>query len=222
VVGPGRVELTAAMGTTPVVMGLVLGQDRPQMPLAEDQHPVGDLGPGCEHEPFRIGIRARAPGRDFTSRRVGAPLGRRRDLQRLEDPADRRCANPVADLEQLTLDPLVSPAIVLRGEPLDERGDLGADWRPSRAVRIGPLPGDQAAVPAQKVPGVTSRCARNLPGRSRISAAITARSAQSSRGRGWVRRSTATSYRSTKISAFFDADDRPSRTSQLQSRTKMR
>jgi hypothetical protein len=23
-------------------MGLVLGQDRPQMPLAEDQHPVGD------------------------------------------------------------------------------------------------------------------------------------------------------------------------------------
>ena len=53
VVGPGRVELTAAMGTTSVVMGLVLGQDRPQMPLAEGQHPVGDLGPGREHEPFR-------------------------------------------------------------------------------------------------------------------------------------------------------------------------
>jgi hypothetical protein len=48
-------------------MGLVLGQDRPQMPLAEDQHPVGDLGPGGEHEPFRIGIRSRAPGRDFTA-----------------------------------------------------------------------------------------------------------------------------------------------------------
>jgi hypothetical protein len=40
-VGPGWVELAAAMGTTPVVMGLVLGQDGPQMPLAEDQHPVG-------------------------------------------------------------------------------------------------------------------------------------------------------------------------------------
>jgi hypothetical protein len=26
------------------------------MPLAEDKHPVGDLGPGGEHEPFRIGI----------------------------------------------------------------------------------------------------------------------------------------------------------------------
>jgi len=46
-------------------MGLVLGQDGPQVPLAEDQHPVGDLGPGGEHEPFRVGIRARAPGRDF-------------------------------------------------------------------------------------------------------------------------------------------------------------
>ncbi len=64
-VGPRRAELAAAMGTTSVVMGLVLGQDRPQMTLAEDQHPVGDLRPGREHEPFRIGIRARAPGRDF-------------------------------------------------------------------------------------------------------------------------------------------------------------
>jgi len=35
------------------------------MPLAEDQHPVGDLGPGREHEPLRIGIRARATGRDL-------------------------------------------------------------------------------------------------------------------------------------------------------------
>ncbi len=40
--------------------------------------------------------------------RVGVPLGRRRDLQRLEDPADRRCADPMAELEQLTLNPLVS------------------------------------------------------------------------------------------------------------------
>jgi len=56
VVGPGRAELAAAMGTSSVVMGLVLGQDGPQVPLAEDQHLVGDLGPGREHEPFRIGI----------------------------------------------------------------------------------------------------------------------------------------------------------------------
>jgi hypothetical protein len=35
------------------------------MPLAEDQHPVGDLGPDGENEPLRIGIRSRAPGRDL-------------------------------------------------------------------------------------------------------------------------------------------------------------
>ena len=49
-VGPGRVQLAAAMGPAPVVMGLVLGQDRPQVPLAEDQHPVRDLGPGGHPE----------------------------------------------------------------------------------------------------------------------------------------------------------------------------
>jgi hypothetical protein len=46
------------------------------MPLAEDQHPVGDLGPGCEHEPFRIGIRSRAPGRDSHGLDAGASQGR--------------------------------------------------------------------------------------------------------------------------------------------------
>jgi len=56
VVGPGRVELAAAVGASSVVVSLIVGQDRPQMPLAEDQHPVGDLRPDGEHEPFRIGI----------------------------------------------------------------------------------------------------------------------------------------------------------------------
>ena len=31
------------------------------MPFAEDQHPVGDLGPGREHETFRKGIPPRCP-----------------------------------------------------------------------------------------------------------------------------------------------------------------
>jgi hypothetical protein len=81
--------------------------------------------------------------------RVGMPHGCRRDFQGLEDPADGGCADPVADLEQLTLDPLVAPAVVLGGEPPYERGDLSADRRPSPPVRIGPLADDQAAVPAQ-------------------------------------------------------------------------
>ena len=46
VVGPGR--------AWSVVVGHILGQDRPQMPLAEGEHRVGDLGPGGEHERFRV------------------------------------------------------------------------------------------------------------------------------------------------------------------------
>jgi len=56
VVGLGRAELAAAMGSPSVVVGPVLGQDCPQMLLAEDEHPVGDLGPGGAHESFRIGV----------------------------------------------------------------------------------------------------------------------------------------------------------------------
>jgi hypothetical protein len=65
VVGSGRAELAAAMGPAPVVRGRVLLQDGPRMPLAEDQHPVGDLGPSGEHEPFRIRVRSRAAGWDL-------------------------------------------------------------------------------------------------------------------------------------------------------------
>jgi hypothetical protein len=36
VIGPRRAELAAAMRSPSVVMALVLGQDRPQMPFAED------------------------------------------------------------------------------------------------------------------------------------------------------------------------------------------
>ncbi len=67
-----RAELAAAMGSPPVVMGLVLGQDRPQVPFAEDEHPVGDLGPDSEHEPFRIRVRSRAARRDLHDLDAGA------------------------------------------------------------------------------------------------------------------------------------------------------
>src|ERR1700749_3369861 len=77
-------------------------------------------------------------------RRLGAG-----DLQGFEDPADGGCADPVAELEQLALDPLVPPAVVLGGEPLDQRGDLAAARRPSRPVRVRPPAVAQAAVPAQ-------------------------------------------------------------------------
>jgi hypothetical protein len=42
VVGLGRLHLKGAMGSPSVVVSLVPGQDRPQMSLAVDEHPVGD------------------------------------------------------------------------------------------------------------------------------------------------------------------------------------
>jgi hypothetical protein len=61
------------------------------MPLAEDQHPVSDLRPGGEHEPFRIRVRARAPGRDLHDLDTG--VGQDRVKRRGELPG------PVTDLE---------------------------------------------------------------------------------------------------------------------------
>ena len=75
-VSPGRVELAAAVRPLPVVMPGVLGQDAAQVAFTEDQHAVGDLGPGGEHEPFSIGVRARASGRDLRYLDAGPGQGR--------------------------------------------------------------------------------------------------------------------------------------------------
>jgi hypothetical protein len=72
VVGPGRPELAAAVGASPVVMPGVPGENRSQVPFAEDQHSVGDLGPGGEDEPFGVSVRARTAGRDLRCRDAGA------------------------------------------------------------------------------------------------------------------------------------------------------
>jgi hypothetical protein len=66
-------ELEAAMGAPSVVVSLVLGQDQQQMPLAEDQHAVGNFGPGGEHEPFRKSVRARTARRELYG--LGSRIG---------------------------------------------------------------------------------------------------------------------------------------------------
>jgi hypothetical protein len=70
--------------------------------------------------------------------------------------------------------------------------------------------------------GVTIRCGRQVWDSSRASAANTARSAQDRRGLLTWRRSTATSWRSTKISAFFDVELRANSPGQPTSCRKMR
>jgi hypothetical protein len=64
----------------------------------------------------------------------------------------RRMADALTRWPTLSSSPwiiLYPQPVVLGGEPFDDRGDLGADRRPSRPVRAGPLAGDQAVVPAQ-------------------------------------------------------------------------
>ena len=53
----------------------------------------------------------------------------------LENPSDGGRTDPVTELEKLVLDALILPGGVLRGEPLDQRADLGTDRR--RPVRCG-------------------------------------------------------------------------------------
>jgi hypothetical protein len=77
-------------------------------------------------------------------------------------------------------------------------------------------------VPAKQRAGVTSRLIRTDLGSSRAMAARTARSAQSSLGLGFCRRSTASSWRSISSSASFDAAERASSAIQQVRRTNIR
>jgi hypothetical protein len=55
-------------------VGLIFGQDRPQVPFAADQHPIGDLGPGGAYPPLGITV---APHRQLHPIRMigtGAPV----------------------------------------------------------------------------------------------------------------------------------------------------
>jgi hypothetical protein len=100
--------------------------------------------------------------------------------------------------------------------------------RSACAVRVGPLPHDQAPMPAQHGAGYhqavhPQRLRQEADERGEQRAVRPVR-----RGCGRVRRSTAISCRSTSStsstssSMSLDAVERPSRTSKLQSRTKVR
>ena len=93
--------------------------------------------------------------------------------------------------------------------------------RPVR-VRISPLARHQPAMPPEHGAGCHQPAHPQRSGQEADQRDEHRAVRQSSRGRGWVRRSTATSCRSTSSSMSLDAVEPPSRTSQPQSRTKMR
>jgi hypothetical protein len=70
-------------------------------------------------------------------------------IRRLQNSADGRCADAMAELAQFALDALVAPGLVLSGQLLDHRRDHPVERRATGAVRIGPLLGHKPAVPPQ-------------------------------------------------------------------------
>jgi hypothetical protein len=87
--------------------------------------------------------------RNWRQVRVGVPDRRRRYPQPPQDAADRGRSHAVPELEQLAVDSLVSPAVILSGQALDQRGHRVINGRTPNAMGIGPLLGDQATMPAQ-------------------------------------------------------------------------
>jgi hypothetical protein len=81
--------------------------------------------------------------------RVGRSQRRRRNLPPLQDPADGRRADTMAELEQLALDALVAPVLIFPGHLFDQRGNRRVDRSATGVMGVDPLLGHQAAVPAQ-------------------------------------------------------------------------
>lgn len=82
----------------------------------------------------RLGPQERPP-------RGTSPSGRGTETVFLQDPSNRAPSQPDAELDQLALDPAVSPPGVVVGQTEDERGGLLFYWwAPGRSVRIGPAP----------------------------------------------------------------------------------
>jgi hypothetical protein len=129
------------------------------------------------------------------------PTRRRIDARTAQDLPDGRRRNCHAELDELGVDPLVSPQRVLPRQADDKAGDARACRRaygPAALARVVLLfPAASLRCQASSVAGVTGKTSAQRPrGTSRHSAANQARSADSYRTRPTCRRSTAFSWRS--------------------------
>jgi hypothetical protein len=126
----------------------------------------------------------------------------------------RARAGPVSEAAQLALDAGHAPRPVFAGQAGDQLDELvvgrWSSWWPG----LGPLRGHRAAVPAQQGSRghdlVEAQLFRQRPGQRRDDGPVS----PFEPGLGFTRCGTATSWRSTSISVFFDADERASGASQ--------
>jgi hypothetical protein len=99
----------------------------------------------------RLGGQEPSPGGVVTPHRC------RWNAEAFEDAADRRCADPIAETEQFTLEPLVPPARIGARHLLDQRDDGRVNRWASKPVGVCPVPGHEPAMPAHH------RCRSNEP-----------------------------------------------------------
>ena len=122
------------------------------MSFAEDQHPVGDLGPGGEHEPFCLSVRARTSRRDLHGLDAGVGQGRIERRSELPSPVtdqEPEARGAVTEIHQEIADLLGCPRPVrVRGHPEDVYV-TGTDLHDEQAVQT---PEGHCAVHV-KVPG---------------------------------------------------------------------
>ncbi len=111
------------MGSASVVVRLVLGEDQPQVSFAEDQHRVCDLRPGGAYEPFGMGVRPWAWGRNRHGLDTGTGQGRVERCGELPGPVagqEPDVRGVIAEVQQEIADLLRGPRPVrVRGDPED-------------------------------------------------------------------------------------------------------
>jgi hypothetical protein len=111
----------------------------------------------------------------------------------VQDPADGRAADAMAEFEQFALDPAVAPAQVLPRHPHHERGEDLVDGRPPGPAWVGPPPAHETAMPAQDRARGNQAVATQARWQPPDEGGEDRPVAQSRRGVGLVRRRTATS-----------------------------
>ena len=153
----------------------------------------------------------------------GRPPQRRVQAVAAKRGADRGRGHVHVEPQELALDPLVAPGRVLPGQADDQLLRLLVQRWPARlAARVGPRTSHQASVPAQQRLGLDQEAGQRARGRTRLTAASSARSANASLGRGTWRRSTASWWRRTRISKSLAASPRASSTSSQMERHSVR
>ena len=73
-----------------------------------------------------------------------------RQARRLENPANGRAADAMADILERPMDPRVASRRILRRHPHDQLTDLDYDTASSQSPDIRPLAGDQLPMPPQQ------------------------------------------------------------------------